>query len=722
MSMSSSLLPALLLAATAAAGESPPTVKPGCARSCGGVDIPYPFGIGTGCYRKGFEIACVNNGSSGDVPVLATTSQAIRVLNLSVAPRPVARVMLPVAWKCFDSDNNETGKFYGDVNVNPEGVYRISDAMNELYVLGCNTMAYTNSGNTGRRKYMYYTGCMSYSNDSSGPRDGACAGIGCCRVDIPPGLTDNAMTFFSGSGSSWSHADQVEFCPCDYAFIVERGNYTFRAADLTGMPRNQTMPLVLDWAIRDNSSATSSMSCAQAQAASNQLDYACVSRHSECVDSAIVGPGYVCNCTKGYEGNPYVVGRCTNIDECARPEEFPCHGVCTDKEGSYDCKCRKGYESDDPKAKPCTPKLSRSAKLAIGITVGTAVLILYIIGVGVRFMLKRIEQKAKEEALKAIEKKNGGDILKNVKTLMFFTEEELQEVTRNNSEPLGHGAFGQVYKGTLGENTMVAVKASLEVNQHIQGEFVKEVELQSRMLHKNILKLLGCCLRVKNPLLVYEYAAKGSLEDILHGNGSQQSHPLPLGSRLDIAIGSAQGLAYMHSYTEQDIQHADVKPSNILLDAQLVPKISDFGLSKMLTAGNDFAENVVGYLPYMDPVYKDTRLLTPKSDVYSFGIVLLELICRKPAVFGDSRLIHQFKRTFEQYKSGRAMFDKEITSIEADIPIIEEISILAMKCLNEDVKERPTMVSVASALVLLKEKWEKQASYRHEAIASNGAP
>ncbi|KAL6623585.1 hypothetical protein ACP70R_033464 [Stipagrostis hirtigluma subsp. patula] len=664
--MSSLLLPALLLAATAAAGESLPTVKPGCARSCGGVDIPYPFGIGTGCFRKGFEIACVNNGSSGDVPVLATTSQAIRVLNLSVAPRPVARVMLPVAWQCFNSSGDFTGYFYGDVNVNPEGVYRISDAMNELYVLGCNTLAYTKGGNRGRSRYMYYTGCVSYSNDSGGPRDGACAGIGCCRVDIPPGLTDSVMDFeYSGS---WSHANQ-EFCPCDYAFIVERGHYTFRASDLTASTfKNQTMPLVLDWAIRDNSST--SMSCAQAQAAMNQLDYACVSNHSECIDSGIIGPGYVCNCTKGYEGNPYVVGGCNNIDECARPEEFPCHGVCTDKEGSYDCKCRTGYESDDPKAKPCTPKLSRSAKLAIGcITVGTAVLILYIIGVGARFMLK-----------KAIEKKNGGDKLKNVKTLKIFTEKELLKVTNGNSEPLGRGQYGIVHKGTLSGNTndttTVAVKKSLEVNQYILAAFLKEVELQSRMMHRNILKLLGCCLEVKNPLLVYEYAAKGSLENILHGNESQKPHPLPLGSRLDIAIGSAQGLAYMHSYTETAIQHADVKPSNILLDAQLVPKISDFGFSKMLNAGNEFANTIQECLPYMDPVYKDTRLITLKSDVYSFGIVLLELICRKPVVSGDSRLIHQFKRTYEQDKSGRAMFDKEITSTEAIFPSSTKLAYL----------------------------------------------
>jgi len=168
------------------------------------------------------------------------------------------------------------------------------------------------------------------------------------------------MHMFSDRGT-WSHANQ-SFCPCDYAFIVEKGLYTFRASHLRSMPRTQTMPLVLDWAIRDNGSA--SMSCAAE--AKKTTSYACVSNHSKCVDSTN-GPGYICNCTQGYGGNPYVIGGCTNIDECAFPDKFPCHGVCKDTVGSYECQCPWGYESTgDPKENQCNPKLSRSAKIAIG--------------------------------------------------------------------------------------------------------------------------------------------------------------------------------------------------------------------------------------------------------------------------------------------------------------------------------------------------------------------
>ncbi|TVU50358.1 hypothetical protein EJB05_01727, partial [Eragrostis curvula] len=650
---SSFLWPVLLLAATAATGEGL-TVMPGCQGSCGGVDIPYPFGPGSGCFRNGFEISCINSGTAGgEMPVLATTNnQTIRVLNLSVAPWPEARVMLPVAYQCFNSSGDRIKRFTGDVNVNPDGVYRISNASNELYVLGCNTLAYTNSGVRGRYKYTYYTGCVAFSNDLSLPRDGACAGVGCCHVDIPPGLTDNKMTL---AADGWSHKDQ-EFCPCDYAFIVEKGNYTFRESHLT------SMPLRLDWAIRDY--GTTSMTCAQA---ANKPDYACVSRRSECVDSTN-GPGYVCNCTKGYEGNPYVVDGCT------------------------------------------------------GIIVGIFGLIATLLGA--RLMRKHRELKAnkgeleeKERELEAIAKKNGSEILKNVKTLMIFTKEEINDITENNARYLGCGCFGKVHKGTLPDKTDVAVKESIEVTENTKGEFVKELEIQSRMMHRNILKLLGCCLCVDLPLLVYEYAAKGNLQDILHGNETPQPQPLPLNSRLNIAIGSAQGLAYMHTYTENGIQHADVKPSNILLDGELVPKISDFGLSKVFKAGKKYTEDVVGCLDYMDPMSIINNRLTPKSDVYSFGIVLLELICRKPVVYCGRRLTFEFKRVYDKDKSGKAMFDKEIAQ-EENVPLLDEIGILAMKCLNENFEERPAMESVASALVILKDTWETKSL----PASSNGLP
>jgi hypothetical protein len=308
------LLPVLLLLAAPVATGTAESKDAGstCQLNCGGVDIRYPFGIGPGCFRPGFEIICDNKGSGGEVkPRLPTSDPSldtIPVLNVSVTPRLEATVKLPVTLQCYNSDGTVNGSsFGGTVNFNQKGVYRISSTRNELYILGSNTLAYTRSGKAqGSRgfNFAYYAGCLTYTNDSSSARDGVCNSIGCCQVEIPPDLSDNQIVFFTDNGT-WSRRNP--FYPCEYAFIVERGSYTFEVSDLTSMPLDMTMPLVLDGAIRDHTA--NPVSCAQA---ANKTEYACRSSHSECFDSDN-GPGYICNCTHGYEGNPYLDkdGECT---------------------------------------------------------------------------------------------------------------------------------------------------------------------------------------------------------------------------------------------------------------------------------------------------------------------------------------------------------------------------------------------------------------------------
>jgi hypothetical protein len=191
--------------------------------------------------------------------------------------------------------------------MNKEGVYRISNTHNMVVVLGCNTFGRTTSTSTEGTNYpyAYYTGCMTYCNNSASAQDGQCAGVGCCHVDIPPGLTDNWFEF-----RSYDHTGMMEYSPCDYAFIVDKTNYTFRRSDLL-MDRNRTSPVWLDWAIRGNNSVSSDiLSCTQA-AKTTTPKYACVSDHSKCVDTTN-GPGYNCSCSDGYEGNAYVVNGCTS--------------------------------------------------------------------------------------------------------------------------------------------------------------------------------------------------------------------------------------------------------------------------------------------------------------------------------------------------------------------------------------------------------------------------
>ncbi|XBI24260.1 hypothetical protein VPH35_049379 [Triticum aestivum] len=291
MSTASLLLPAPFLAAIAVAMESESlTLRPGCQASSSGVKVPYPFGIGTDCFRPGFEITCVNK-----MPVLTGTTQVIQVLELSVMPRPEARVMLPVAWQCFNTATNDViESFDGRLNINPSGVYRISNTATSSSSWAATP---SSSPTTGRPP------AAAHTPTATTACDGACAGIGCCRVNILPGLTDNWKRFYS-----FTHVD-IEFSPCDFTFIVEKGYYMFQEADLHMGPSasHRKMPMRLDWAIRDrNVNSTDYLTCSQA---ANRPGYTCVSDHSECVDS-INGPGYFCNCTQGYEG--YLHKGCTS--------------------------------------------------------------------------------------------------------------------------------------------------------------------------------------------------------------------------------------------------------------------------------------------------------------------------------------------------------------------------------------------------------------------------
>jgi hypothetical protein len=149
---------------------------------------------------------------------------------------------------------------------------------------------------------------MSYCNSSGSAEDGMCAGVGCCHVDIPPGLTESYFKFWA-----YDHSAMMDYSPCDYAFLVDRmTNYTFRRSDLL-MDWNRTSPVRLDWAIRNNDAMSGAvLSCSDAAKSTTDPEYACISDHSECVDS-INGPGYSCSCSDGYEGNPYLVNGCTRF-------------------------------------------------------------------------------------------------------------------------------------------------------------------------------------------------------------------------------------------------------------------------------------------------------------------------------------------------------------------------------------------------------------------------
>lgn len=306
-------------------------------------------------------------------------------------------------------------------------------------------------------------------------------------------------------------------------------------------------------------------------------------------------------------------------------------------------------------------------------------------------------------------KKNDGQLLQSM-GIKIFKKKTIEKITNNYSTIIGKGGFGLVYKGAVDNDQKVAVKCPnpISVDTARQNDFANEVSIQSQISHKNVVRLLGCCLETNIPILVYEFIPRGSLYDVLHGNGDDSNmteHKLSLDVRLGIAIESAEALAYMHSSASQKILHGDVKSSNILLDENFTPKVSDFGISRLLSIEKDHTKFVIGDVNYMDPVYMKTGLLTENSDVYSFGVVLLELITGKKARYeGNESLPLNFVKSYMTESRAREMFDKELMCTE-EVNCLEMIGDIAVQCLEEDVDKRPAMKEVSEHLHLARKEF-----------------
>ena len=329
-------------------------------------------------------------------------------------------------------------------------------------------------------------------------------------------------------------------------------------------------------------------------------------------------------------------------------------------------------------------------------------------------MKKRKLIKLKEKFFE----QNGGIMLQqrlsnhrsgSLDTTKIFTLDELNKATNNfhESRILGEGGYGTVYKGELTDNKLpVAIKKS-KVGAKTQSEqFINEVIVLMQINHRNVVKLLGCCLETEVPLLVYEFISNGTLLERIHDVGEEVS-PLSWELRLKIAAEAADALAYLHYQTSTPIVHRDVKTANILLDNSYTAKVSDFGASRLIPLDQEHQMQtfVQGTFGYLDPEYMHSSQLTEKSDVYSFGVVLAELLTSRKALSfhrpeSDRNLANCFHSAMKENRL-LDILDVDIVN-DGNLKAMEEVAVLATRCLRVKGEERPTMKEVAMELEGLK--------------------
>nr|POE57755.1 putative leucine-rich repeat receptor-like protein kinase [Quercus suber] len=296
---------------------------------------------------------------------------------------------------------------------------------------------------------------------------------------------------------------------------------------------------------------------------------------------------------------------------------------------------------------------------------------------------------------------NGSGGVPQLKGARCFSFEELKKYTNKFSEEnsIGSGGYGKVYLGTLHTGQLIAIKRAQKESMQGGLEFKTEIELLSRVHHKNLVSLVGFCFDQGEQMLVYEYVSNGSLKDNLSGKSGFR---LDWMRRLKIALGAARGLAYLHELANPPIIHRDIKSTNILLDEHLNAKVSDFGLSKPMGEGEKghVSTQVKGTMGYMDPEYYMTQQLTEKSDVYSFGVLMLELITARMPIERGKYIVRVVQTAIDRTKdlyNLQEILDPTI-GLQTSLKGLEKFVDLAMRCVEESGSNRPTMGDVVKEI------------------------
>ncbi|XP_010459827.1 PREDICTED: wall-associated receptor kinase 4-like [Camelina sativa] len=666
--------------------------------TCGNVKIEYPFGMSSDCYHDNdpsFKLIC--------------EKEKLFLKNLevvSISHSSQLRVMIPRSFSCFNSLGNITSwSYFKGPNL---GNLTLSEN-NKLTAIGCNTFAFLTAFGTGRSSSV---GCTSLC-ESTPVENRECNGAGCCQNSVPE--ASNRFNFSPYTFTYQKTSERTYISTCIYAFLVENGTFEFNGGEDFNNLRNVThFPVVLDWSIGNQT-------CEQVGRG------ICIGENSKCSNST-TKTGYVCVCEDGYHGNPYL--GCQDINECTNTDPIRKHNcadsnTCENTPGSFHCNCQSGFNLIATNSTmTCLPKHTpvyvRWTQIFLGTTMGFLVILF-----AVTCIKQRMKHRKDNELRQKFFEQNGGGMLiqrlsgagpSNV-DVKIFAEEGMKEATNGYDESriLGQGGQGTVYKGILPDNSIVAIKKARLGDSSQVEQFINEVLVLSQINHRNVVKILGCCLETEVPLLVYEFITNGTLFDHLHGSMFDSS--LTWEHRLRIAIEVAGTLAYLHSSASIPIIHRDIKTANILLDENLTAKVADFGASRLIPMDKEQLTTMVqGTLGYLDPEYYNTGLLNEKSDVYSFGVVLMELLSGQTALCFErpqtsKHLVSYFASAMKENRL-HEIIDGQVMN-EDNQREIHEAARVAIECTRLTGEERPQMKEVAAELEALrltktKHKWSDQ--------------
>ncbi|KAB2011411.1 hypothetical protein ES319_D09G018100v1 [Gossypium barbadense] len=632
-------------------GLGPINVNTYKVESGGNVTFHYPFSMkAQDDSNNWFKVICNKTADGKEVPSLNINDTNLQILDFKFLDG-TAEVNHPITY--FNCRKNH----HNGMSLNLTGTrFYYSDSSNIFWSLGCGNLVTIFGNETDN----LIGGCLQPScriNNKTSSNVG-------CLATIPTGLS----SFFANMSDMVDPSDYRRKRSCGFASLI---SYDFNFTDDFDLSNRTHAPTQLQWGtliygecyLNDSSDTSCTV----------DGEY-CWSRLSS---------NHLCSCKRDFGDINYSRsckgGRCDNYKYC--------NILCLNTPNNY-CwpnSCPPHYEYNS-----CST------------SVGTLLLLL-----ATWSMYKALKRKQKILLKQKYFERNGGLLLQQ----HLSSNEEMEKATNhyNENRILGQGGQGTVYKGMLIDGSIVAIKKSKMVEGNKFDEkkveqFINEVIILSQINHRNVVKLLGCCLEAEVPLLVYEFIPNGTLYDLIRNQNEEL--PLTWEMRLRIAIEIANALFYLHSAASAPIYHRDIKSSNILLDDKYRAKVSDFGTSRSVALEQThLTSRVQGTFGYMDPEYFRSSQFTEKSDVYSFRVVLIELLTgQKPISAEQSEPVRSLVSYFLHSMQENSLFnilDPMVVKVGPEQEIIV-VAVLAKRCLNLNGKKRPTMKQVAMELELIK--------------------